>query len=80
MFVTYILKSDILDRYYVGYTSDINERLKKHNSGGSTWTRRGIPWKIVFVKKFVNKREAMQFERYLKKMKSRRILEKYIAG
>ena len=79
MFTTYILKSDKLDTYYIGYTGDVSARIAKHNSGGSRWTRGGMPWKIVFTRDFVSKREAIKFERHLKKMKSRRIIELYIS-
>ncbi|MDX1270388.1 GIY-YIG nuclease family protein [Bizionia paragorgiae] len=36
MYLTYILYSDTLDRYYIGYTGDLLiERLRKHNTNGS---------------------------------------------
>ncbi len=32
MFWTYILYSTSIDRYYIGYTNNLDERLKKHNT------------------------------------------------
>ena len=34
-------------RPYVGLTSDLATRLETHNSGGSTHTASGVPWRVV---------------------------------
>ena len=39
MFITYILKSEKTDRYYIGYTSDVEKRLTNHNSGKNKSTK-----------------------------------------
>ncbi len=80
MFLVYILYSTTLNKHYIGYTTDLESRLAKHNAKGSKWTKNGIPWVVVFEKKFSNKTEAIKFERHLKKQKSRVVLETYIAG
>ncbi|QYH39290.1 GIY-YIG nuclease family protein [Algoriphagus sp. NBT04N3] len=38
-FVVYILFSERLGKYYVGQTSDLDKRLKRHNSGRERFTR-----------------------------------------
>ncbi|WP_255897895.1 GIY-YIG nuclease family protein, partial [Paradesertivirga mongoliensis] len=38
MFAVYIQYSQSLDKYYVGCTSDVSERLKKHNTNHSGFT------------------------------------------
>ena len=43
MHTTYILHSVKIDTYYIGSTSNIEDRLKRHNSGRNTYTKRGIP-------------------------------------
>jgi len=40
MFITYILYSDKSDRYYVGSTGNLEDRLKRHNTGRSTFTKK----------------------------------------
>jgi len=80
MFYTYVLWSKSIDKYYIGYTQDIERRIAKHNTGGSRWTKKGIPWCIVCVRLFETKREAIQEELRLKRSKNRKALEKYIAG
>ena len=65
-YYVYLLKSTTSNRTYIGYTIDVNKRLKKHNgelSGGAKKTRKGRPWEIVlFVTGFEFERTALQFE------------------
>ena len=44
---------------YVGYTNNLNNRLKKHNSNKGAKSTKGYKWKIIFSKKFSNKIDAM---------------------
>ena len=80
MFYTYVLYSDSKGKYYVGYTHDLNLRLERHNEGWSRSTKSGIPWKIVYYEEFGTKSEAMKRESEIKKKKSRKYIEKLIAG
>ncbi|MCP3683831.1 MAG: hypothetical protein GY861_14190 [bacterium] len=34
-------------------------RLRYHNQGKKGWTKRGIPWRIVFQQEFQDKKMAM---------------------
>ncbi|MGC9364202.1 MAG: GIY-YIG nuclease family protein [Fidelibacterota bacterium] len=74
----YILYSPSKDRYYIGQTGDLNRRLVEHNSGQSKSTRAGIPWQLVYRCQFDNRRAAVHYESYLKRMKSRRFIEELI--
>ena len=66
-FFVYILYNYIREISYVGYTNDIQKRLKAHNSGkGAKFTKGGF-WNLIFFKKFKSKILAMQFEYKLKK-------------
>ena len=52
---------------YVGYTSDLNKRLKLHNlSKGAKFTK-GRKWTLVYKKKYKFRSSAMKFEYALKK-------------
>ena len=75
---TYILFSETCNQYYVGSTQNIDDRLKRHNSGRSTFTKRGIPWKLVYQKQYLTKSEAYQAELYIKSQKSRKYIEDLI--
>jgi putative endonuclease len=64
-----------LIKTYVGYTNNLKLRLKKHNSGTGAKSTRGYKWKVIYKKRFYDKRLAMSFEYKLKKdLKKRRYL------
>ena len=44
------------------HSTDMEGRIKRHNSGNSKPTKYGIPWKIVYTKDFTTKFDAYQFE------------------
>jgi putative endonuclease len=75
MYYVYILYSEIIDTYYVGSTGNLADRLRRHNSGRSIYTRRGVPWKLVYTKEFETKSEAYRSEMYIKSQKSRKYIE-----
>ena len=79
MFFTYILYSDSLSQYYIGYTSDLDSRVARHNSGGSRYTKRGIPWRLVYFESFGTKSEAISRERFLKRQRNRSFYERLIS-
>jgi len=60
------------EKSYVGYTNNLQERIKKHNSNKGAKSTRGYKWKLIFKKKFLSKSEAMIFEYKLKKDKNKR--------
>ena len=66
MFIVYVLYSDISQKHYTGFTSNLGERLKSHNELGKDWTARYRPWRLVFQKEFNEKQEAMVYEKWLK--------------
>ena len=52
---------------YVGWTKDLNERLRKHNSGKGAKSTKGRKWKIIYHEIFNSKKKALRREYYLKK-------------
>ena len=77
IFYVYMLKSlnNKITKTYVGYTNNLNLRLEKHNAGKGAKSTRGYKWKIIYKKRFYDKRLAMSFEYKLKKdQKKRRYL------
>ena len=52
---------------YVGYTKNINNRIKLHNIGKGAKFTKGKKWKLVYSKKYDSKEEAMSYEYKLKK-------------
>ena len=71
----YILKTldGYLNKTYVGYTTDVISRLKKHNSSKGAKATRGYKWKIIYKKRFLSKSKALSFEYNLKKDRKKRL-------
>ncbi|MEI7965714.1 MAG: GIY-YIG nuclease family protein [Chitinophagaceae bacterium] len=67
MFYVYILESEIDGDFYKGSTEDYVKRLAEHNRGESQFTRSKMPWKLIFVREFNDKRAALIEEKRLKK-------------
>ncbi len=67
MFYVYLLKSiSNPSKTYVGFTTDLKERLYHHNTGGSEFTSDFRPWRLVTYVGFDEEKKAIEFEKYLK--------------
>ena len=61
---------------YVGYTDNLINRLKKHNSSNGAKFTRGRKWRIIYSKKYYSKSIALKEEYKLKKdYKKRKIIK-----
>ncbi len=75
----YILYSEKIDRYYIGYTSDVQKRLLFHNSDkNKIWSKRGRPWKLMITIPYEDKSSALKAEKQIKRMKSKKYIEDVI--
>lgn len=74
----YILQSQVNNRYYVGSTIDLENRLLEHNLGLSTYTKLTRPFKVMFSQEYKTLTEAKKIEIKLKKLKIRKIIQKII--
>jgi len=67
MYYVYIIKSvNFPKKIYIGYTLDIESRVKKHNEGGSEYTKDYYPWNLIYFSAFIDQSTALNFEKYLK--------------
>lgn len=80
MYFTYILKSQLIPKTYVGYTTNIKKRLEEHNQGKSNFSQRYKPWRLIYLEEFNSKKEAIRRERYFKTAAGRRWLKRYLFG
>jgi putative endonuclease len=80
MHYLYILYSKSLDKYYVGETSDITQRLNQHFSRfyKGSYTSQTDDWKKKLVIEFSTINQARKAEIFIKKMKSRKFIEQLI--
>jgi putative endonuclease len=69
------------DKYYVGCTNDVGERLQQHNAGQSESQSRHSsmygPWKLVIQVGFADRAKAFAFEKYLKSGSGRAFAKKH---
>jgi putative endonuclease len=73
----YILQSKTCpERYYVGLTDDLKDRLKRHNAGEMIHTSKWRPWRIKSAIAFNERQRAADFERYLKTASGRAFAKK----
>jgi len=70
MFIVYILRSRKSNRYYIGHTSNIEDRLRTHNAGKVKSTKAYVPWELVYAEEYLSKSEAFKREMQIKKYKS----------
>ena len=80
MAFVYIIYSEKVNKYYVGACIDLQRRLYEHNIGHSKFTATGIPWKLMYKEEFIDLPTAKKREMEIKKMKSRKYIEKLIGG
>jgi putative endonuclease len=83
MYCLYILRSHHTGKYYVGSTEDLARRLREHNGelpNPGTSTVAGRPWELVFHAGYPSRTKALEAERFVKKMKSKRWLTKLVEG
>ena len=51
---------------YVGYTRDLQNRIKLHNAGKGAKFTRGRKWKLIYKEKCKTKSKAISREYYIK--------------
>tara|TARA_A100001011_G_C14232919_1_gene809677 strand:- start:353 stop:601 length:249 start_codon:yes stop_codon:yes gene_type:complete len=57
---------------YVGYTNNLNKRIKLHNLGKGAKFTRGRKWKLIYKEKYNTKSQAISREYYIKNNKTLR--------
>ncbi len=73
----YIIYSETLDKYYVGYSQNPWNRLDQHNSNSKDkYTGRSQDWELKAVFEVGLESVAVRLERFIKKQKSRVLIEK----
>ena len=79
MYYVYVIYSDKIKRFYTGSTENLYKRLEHHNLGLNRWSRRGIPWGIVYFEKYETRNEVLKREKFLKSGKGRESIKARIA-
>jgi putative endonuclease len=70
MYYVYVLKSQKHRRLYYGFSSDLMNRIKEHNSGYVPSTKSSIPWKLIYYEAYLSEDDAKTREKQLKNYES----------
>ncbi len=76
MHYVYILKSLMDQCWYIGYSEDVDQRLKDHNAGKNVSTKPRRPLVLIYYEAYLHKMDALGREKFLKSRAGRRFLEK----
>ncbi|MFH2068384.1 MAG: GIY-YIG nuclease family protein [Candidatus Omnitrophota bacterium] len=78
MYYVYILRSLKDNRFYTGYTENIQRRFKEHNAGQEKSTKYRLPFVLVYFEAYTDKRDALGREEFLKSGSGKRYLKKQL--
>jgi len=73
-YFVYIIRSQIDNTLYKGFSTNYEKRLIEHNNGLSRYTSAKIPWTLVFAQEFSHKTDALRREKQLKRMNKKYLL------
>ncbi len=77
-YFTYIIFSEVKNLHYIGSTSNLDDRLIRHNSNRNKFTKNKGPWKVVAFKAFNSRSEAYKMEMKLKSFKNSKYAVEYL--
>lgn len=78
MFYTYVLKSKVDAKLYIGWTDNLKKRLKDHNDGKVIATKGRIPFSLIYYECCLVREKAILREKYFKSGSGRNFLKNRI--
>ena len=72
----YMLFSSQNRKTYTGSTTNLERRLAEHNSGKHAYTKRYVPWVVVYKEEVAELKTARSREKYLKSAAGRRFIKR----
>ncbi len=81
MYYVYLLEIKNNKSFYIGYTNNLKRRFLEHNSGkGGKTTRDKGEWILVYYEGYLNKKDAIGREKFLKSGSGRRYINKQLSN
>ncbi len=80
MYYTYVLQSKKDNKFYIGFTKDLKNRLAFHNSGKVRATAGRRPLSLIYYEACLNEADAVKREKYLKTGYGRRYLNNRLSS
>ena len=82
MYIVYVLENSHSKKIYIGYTADLEKRLKRHNgelptkkSSYTTKNKSNGIWIVIYKESFLLRSEAMKREKELKSSRGRAFIK-----
>jgi putative endonuclease len=79
-YYTYVLESESDGSWYIGFTSNLRDRLERHNKGYVKSTSGKLPWKLIYFEGCLNRKLAIKREKQLKTGFGRAYLKRRLLG
>ena len=77
MFYVYILKCND-NSPYTGFSKNLKVRFSRHQTGDVPATKARLPVELIFYCAFIDKYNALEFEKYLKSGSGRAFMQKHL--
>ncbi len=74
----YVIEAESSDKRYIGYTTDLRQRLADHNRHKNVSMSKESKWKLIYCETYVNKMDALGREKFLKSGSGWRFLKKQL--
>ena len=79
MYYIYILENLDDKSWYIGSTSNLDRRVEEHlNGSGGRTTRIKKNWKLIYCEGYLEKKDALGREKFLKSGAGRRFIKKQL--
>ena len=76
MYKVYVLENRADQSWYIGFTEGLEKRISAHNSGrGGRTTKLKPGWKLIYYESYLNKKDALGREKFLKSGSGRKFLK-----
>ena len=75
---TYVLLSQKDNNFYIGFTDNLERRLKEHEQGKNISTSKRLPVKLIYFEGHLSKEDAMRRESYFKTTKGKVTLKQIL--
>jgi putative endonuclease len=81
MYSIYVLYSPGFNNIYIGFSSELTNRLMAQNDSRNTgWSSRYQPWELFYTEEHPTKSAAMQREKELKTFRGRAFIREMLKG
>ena len=78
MYYVYIIQSQLDNSFYIGFSENVDARLREHNVGRTNYTSKKRRWILVYVEEYENKTDALRRELFLKRQKNKSFYQRLI--